>query len=64
MYPKYKNTPTAFTIIETLVVLGIIAILASITLVAISGASETATQARSTDALRPDGQWLYTIEFG
>lgn len=52
MYPKYKNTPTAFTLIETLVVLGIIAILASITIVAISGASEAATQARSTDALR------------
>ncbi|MDG2054312.1 MAG: type II secretion system protein [Phycisphaerales bacterium] len=52
MYLKYKKTPRAFTIIETLVVLGIIAILASITIVAISGASETATQARSTDALR------------
>ncbi len=55
---------SGFTLIELLVVLGIIAILASIIIVAVSSASETARQARSTDALRQmaNGYSQYTSD--
>jgi len=53
-----------FTMIESLVVLGIIAVLMAIIVVAMSGASETAIQSRSATALRQmaNGYSQYTVD--